>query len=120
RTSTGSILEERLMKIGSIVLLGLYVAVGATAQQTTSACEHILQWNSQIAARRATIARLMKTLSEEHPDAVHMRRGLASLEASRAVDVEQVRSQGLSCSSAVQSKTAGTSSKKADATRSER
>lgn len=92
------------MRIGLVFLGGWCAMANATAEQQSSACESILQWDALISARKATISRLLRTHAEEHPDVIHMQTGLATLEASRAADVQRAKAQGLSCTPVSQSK----------------
>ncbi len=90
------------MRIAPIVLLGLFASASFSAQQAPAVCERIQQVDSRMTNQLAHIQRLLQVFSEAHPDVISARRILASIEASRAAEVAQARSQGVSCSSSAQ------------------
>ena len=106
------------MRIGSIVLFGLYASMTVAAQQASPVCERIQQWDARISAQQAEIARLLQRYTEKHPEIMIQRKTLASLEASRAADVNQASAQGVSCTPIAQREAPAQSGEKADGAKS--
>lgn len=103
------------MRISAIILLGLYASAGAAAQPVPSACDRIQKLNGRIATQQSGLTRLLRMYTEKHPEVLRARSNLTSLQASRAAEVDQAKSQGLSCASATQPEAAMTSSDNPDA-----
>jgi uncharacterized coiled-coil protein SlyX len=114
---TLTIVEDHYMRISAIILLGLCASASEAAQPVTSPCDRIQQLEGRIATQKEEIAHLLQIYTEQWPGVISARRNLTSLEASRTAEVEQARSQGVSCSSATRPDTTKTSSDSSDATK---